>query len=233
MIGAQRPSARAPFSAVALPELIRNNPNITWPGQDGAMGNITDSYMVDVSGGLAVSIEPNLVASGSGSYVASVDLDVTPGSWPASQMQLIVKNVSTGAVVGQAPIYAQDRGAFPNTVSGNGQNVHHLSSDPPQYCPEQIFTGGRQSESDEGSLGITAPPRRTQPSESGYEQEIVSAVGIDVGQHVVQALDNSQIGEPSHRRTGGEHLTVQAVAGLPTQTGRNRRRQAMAGAGRS
>jgi hypothetical protein len=35
VVGALRPSTRSPFSAVALPELIHNNPNITWPGQDG------------------------------------------------------------------------------------------------------------------------------------------------------------------------------------------------------
>ena len=46
VIGAQRPSERAPFSAVALPELIRNNPNITWPGQDGGfMGHAWNPFV--------------------------------------------------------------------------------------------------------------------------------------------------------------------------------------------
>lgn len=35
VIGALKPSERSPFSSVLLPEMIHNNPNITWPGQDG------------------------------------------------------------------------------------------------------------------------------------------------------------------------------------------------------
>lgn len=35
VIGALKPSERSPFNSVLLPELIHNNPNITWPGQDG------------------------------------------------------------------------------------------------------------------------------------------------------------------------------------------------------
>ena len=35
VIGALKPSERSPFSSVLLPEMIHNNPNIPWPGQDG------------------------------------------------------------------------------------------------------------------------------------------------------------------------------------------------------
>lgn len=35
VIGALKPTERSPFSSVVLPEVIHNNPNITWPGQDG------------------------------------------------------------------------------------------------------------------------------------------------------------------------------------------------------
>lgn len=45
-IGALRPSERSPFSSVALPELIHNNPNITWPGQDGGfMGHLWHPFV--------------------------------------------------------------------------------------------------------------------------------------------------------------------------------------------
>lgn len=41
VIGALKPSERSPFSSVLLPEMIHNNPNITWPGQDGGfMGHM-------------------------------------------------------------------------------------------------------------------------------------------------------------------------------------------------
>ena len=46
VIGALKPSARSPFNAVLLPELIRNNPNITWPGQDGGFMGHTWNPMV-------------------------------------------------------------------------------------------------------------------------------------------------------------------------------------------
>jgi len=47
VVGALKPSTRSPFSAAALPEIIHNNPNITWPGQDGGfMGHTWNPFVL-------------------------------------------------------------------------------------------------------------------------------------------------------------------------------------------
>jgi hypothetical protein len=45
-VGKLKPSSRSPFSSVILPEPLRNNPNIPWPGQDGGyMGPHWDPHI--------------------------------------------------------------------------------------------------------------------------------------------------------------------------------------------
>jgi len=46
VVGALKPSTRSPFSVASLPEIIHNNPNITWPGQDGGfMGHTWNPFV--------------------------------------------------------------------------------------------------------------------------------------------------------------------------------------------
>jgi len=69
---------------------------VAWPGSSSALGNITDPYTVDVSGGTGMSITPgNFTANGSQITAnVKVNIDTSPNPMPA-QMPVLLFDTST------------------------------------------------------------------------------------------------------------------------------------------
>ena len=79
------------------------NIQAAWPGADGALGNITDAYTVNVAGGLAATVASPIVDNGNGTATATVQLDSTPDPFPASGTVVLI-DATTQTGVGKAAL---------------------------------------------------------------------------------------------------------------------------------
>ncbi len=104
------------------------NIQAAWPGADGALGNITDAYTVNVAGGLAATVASPIVDNGNGTATATVQLDSTPDPFPASGTVVLI-DATTQTGVGKAALVAPASGtttSIPVTFKYTGGQSYNI-----------------------------------------------------------------------------------------------------------
>ena len=89
-------------------EMGAHNIQVAWPGSSTALGNISDPYTINVSGGLAATVKAP-TANNNGTATATVALDSTPDPFPTSGTVLLIDS-NTQKGVGKATLAAPSSG---------------------------------------------------------------------------------------------------------------------------
>ena len=71
---------------------------VAWPGAGGVLGNMTDDYTINVSGGVGTKIQYPIVDNGNGSATATVNVETTPDTFP-SGTSVTLMNAATKTAI--------------------------------------------------------------------------------------------------------------------------------------
>lgn len=87
---------------------------VGWPGANGVLGNITDPYTVNVSGGVAVQVAQPVV-NGNGTATATVSVQTTPDPWPTGASVTIINAATKKAIATPVALTAPTDGSLSNS----------------------------------------------------------------------------------------------------------------------